>query len=120
MGNDPSSEYSVVLYPNYPSSESLISNVATPFGERFGLTLQVSHGPWFVRYVSCMELRSCYSVEILSLREPSILLGMNGVVDTLILGCISHYLARCTSQSLQHIHTIHLSFASNDHTAAST
>ena len=98
--DDPSYGDSVVLHPDYPASEPLVVNVITSFGKRFGVPFQVSHGPWFTRSLSSMKLLSCYSIKTLSLKEPSIILNMDAVVDTLLLGCLPRNLASCLAQSL--------------------
>ena len=58
MRDEPSYGDSVVLHPDYPASDTLVGNVITSFGKRFGIPFQVPHGLWFSRPLSSMELLS--------------------------------------------------------------
>ena len=73
-----------ILDPAFPAVEPLLASKQGDFGNRFGVTVRNGSQGWHARSQTTLELLHTYSIPDDLLGNPSLLFGMDNILDKII------------------------------------
>ena len=101
----------VVLHPDDPATNHIVSNAVSLFGKWCGVLFQHTNDVWFGRRTSHVELMIWYSIDAILLHDPHIFLNMDHTIESLLTGFLPYNLTGYAAEAAERTNIMYDFFA---------